>query len=66
MLFRSALLADLMERATAPERVLTHSWSVGDLVMWDNRGLLHRVLPYAWGSARDMHRTTIRGDEAIA
>lgn len=62
----AALLADLMERATAPERVLTHSWSVGDLVMWDNRGLLHRVLPYAWGSARDMHRTTIRGDEAIA
>ena len=62
----SALLADLLERATVPERVYTHHWTVGDLVMWDNRGLLHRVLPYAWGSPRDMHRTTIQGNEPIA
>ncbi|MEI7999808.1 MAG: TauD/TfdA family dioxygenase [Actinomycetes bacterium] len=61
-----ALLAELLERATSPGRVLTHAWEVGDLVMWDNRGLLHRVLPYAWGSPRDMHRTTIKGDEPIA
>lgn len=61
-----ALLADLLERATVPERVLTHAWTEGDLVVWDNRGLLHRVLPYAWGSRRDMHRTTIQGNEPIA
>lgn len=61
-----AFLDDLLDRATAPERVYTHVWTEGDLVIWDNRGLLHRVLPYAWGSARDMHRTTIRGDEPIA
>lgn len=61
-----ALLADLLARATVPERVYTHAWTEGDLVVWDNRGLLHRVLPYAWGSARDMHRTTIQGNEPIA
>jgi hypothetical protein len=61
-----ALLADLLARATVPGRILTHAWTEGDLVVWDNRGLLHRVLPYAWGSPRDMHRTTIQGNEPIA
>jgi len=61
-----ALLADLLARATAPERVYRHEWAVGDLVIWDNRGVLHRALPYDPTSPRDMHRTTLHGDEAIA
>jgi alpha-ketoglutarate-dependent taurine dioxygenase len=61
-----ALLADVLARATAPERVYRHVWKVGDLVIWDNRGVLHRALPYDPGSARDMHRTTLHGDEAIS
>ena len=61
-----ALLADLMERTTASGRVYTHHWAVGDFVIWDNRGVLHRALPYAETSPRDMHRTTLHGDEAIA
>jgi len=60
-----ALLEDLLERATAPGLVYTHEWKVGDLVIWDNRGVLHRALPYAEDSPRDMHRTTLHGDEAI-
>ena len=40
-----ALLDDLLERSTAPERVYRHEWAVGDLVIWDNRGVLHRALP---------------------
>jgi len=60
-----ALLDDLLERATAPELVYTHHWKVGDLVIWDNRGVLHRALPYAEDSPRDMHRTTLHGNEAI-
>jgi len=60
-----ALLDELLERATAPELVYRHDWNVGDLVIWDNRGVLHRALPYDAGSARDMHRTTLHGDEAI-
>ena len=38
-----ALLADLLKRATRPERVLRHDWAVGDMVMWDNTGVVHRV-----------------------
>ncbi len=60
-----ALIADILERSTAPDRVYRHEWRVGDLVIWDNRGLLHRALPYDPTSARDMHRTTLTGDEQI-
>jgi alpha-ketoglutarate-dependent taurine dioxygenase len=61
-----ALLADVLARATAPARVYRHVWKVGDLVIWDNRGVLHRALPYDPASPRDMHRTTLHGDEAIS
>ncbi len=60
------ILDDLLARATAPDLVYRHQWEVGDLVIWDNRGVLHRALPYDPGSARDMHRCTLAGDEAIA
>jgi len=59
-------LDDLLARATAPERVYRHEWQVGDLVIWDNRGVLHRALPYDPMSPRDMHRTTLFGDEEVA
>ena len=38
-----ALLADLLERSTTPDRVYRHEWTVGDTVIWDNRGVLHRA-----------------------
>ena len=60
-----ALLLELLDRATAPERVYRHEWAIGDLVIWDNRGVLHRACRYDASSARDMHRTTIAGDEPI-
>lgn len=60
-----ALLSDLLERATRPELVFSHTWSVGDTVMWDNTGTLHRAMPYDPASRREMHRTTIVGTETI-
>ena len=60
-----ALLEDLLARSTEPGRVYRHEWEVGDLVIWDNRGVLHRALPYPEDSPRDMHRTTLHGNEAI-
>jgi alpha-ketoglutarate-dependent taurine dioxygenase len=60
-----ALLDGLLDRSTAPENVYRHEWEVGDMVIWDNRGVLHRALPYAATSPRDMHRTTLAGDEPI-
>ena len=60
-----ALLDELLDRSTTPDRVYRHEWSVGDVVIWDNRGVLHRACPYDPDSPRDMHRTTFAGDEPI-
>jgi alpha-ketoglutarate-dependent taurine dioxygenase len=60
-----ALLAELLERATVADNVYRHKWSVGDTVIWDNRGVLHRAAPYDPDSPREMLRTTVLGDEPI-
>ncbi|WP_280425992.1 TauD/TfdA dioxygenase family protein [Nocardia carnea] len=61
-----ALLDRLLEWATQPRFVLRHRWRVGDLVIWDNTGILHRARPYSEQSARLMHRTSLAGEEAVA
>jgi alpha-ketoglutarate-dependent 2,4-dichlorophenoxyacetate dioxygenase len=40
------LLRDLIEHATQPRFRYCHAWSVGDLVIWDNRATMHRGLAY--------------------
>jgi alpha-ketoglutarate-dependent 2,4-dichlorophenoxyacetate dioxygenase len=62
-----ALLRELREAATRPELVYSHRWEVGDLVMWDNRCMLHRGRP--WDESRYrrvMHRTTVAGEGPTA
>jgi alpha-ketoglutarate-dependent taurine dioxygenase len=60
-----ALLRELLDRTTAPERVYRHQWSVGDTVIWDNTGVVHRAAPYDASSPRELLRTTVFGDEPI-
>jgi alpha-ketoglutarate-dependent taurine dioxygenase len=59
----AALLAELLEHATQRQFVYVHRWRVGDLIMWDNRCLLHRlVADAALGKYRRvMHRSVVRG-----
>jgi alpha-ketoglutarate-dependent taurine dioxygenase len=61
-----ALLDELLEWSTQPRFSYTHDWSVGDLVVWDNTGILHRALHYDASSERELHRTTIAGAEPWA
>ena len=58
-----ALLADLLERATAEQFVYRHQWHVGDLTLWDNRVLLHRAdRNYDMAAhPRVLHRTVVVG-----
>jgi alpha-ketoglutarate-dependent 2,4-dichlorophenoxyacetate dioxygenase len=56
------LLHDLTEHATQREFVYSHRWQVDDLVIWDNRQTMHRGRPFPENEARDVRRTTIRGD----
>jgi alpha-ketoglutarate-dependent taurine dioxygenase len=60
-----ALLDRLLAWSTRPQFVYQHDWEVGDLVMWDNTGTMHRVVPYAADSGRLMHRTTLVGEEPL-
>ena len=62
----TALLTRLREWATQPQFVYRHQWTVGDMVIWDNSGTMHRALPYPLASGRMMHRTQIAGEEPIA
>jgi alpha-ketoglutarate-dependent taurine dioxygenase len=61
-----ALLARLLEWAGQPDFSYSHQWQEGDLVMWNNCGALHRVIPYDRNSGRMMHRTSLAGVEAVA
>ncbi len=57
-----AFLRDLVEHATQRQFVYTHTWRVGDVVMWDNRRTMHRARPFPAHEPRDMRRTTLVGD----
>ena len=61
-----ALLARLLEWTAQPDFTYRHYWQEGDLVVWDNCGALHRVIPYSADSGRTMHRTSVAGVEAVA
>lgn len=61
-----ALLSRLLEWAGQPDLTIRHTWSEGDLAIWDNTATLHRALPYADDSKRCMHRTTVAGVDAIS
>ena len=56
------LLRDLTEHATQPKFVYVHTWRRWDLVMWDNRQVMHRGRRYDQRHPRDMRRTTVAGD----
>jgi alpha-ketoglutarate-dependent taurine dioxygenase len=61
-----SLLVRLQEWAAQPDFSYRHEWQEGDLVIWDNCGCMHRVVPYDENSGRRMHRTTIMGEERVA
>jgi alpha-ketoglutarate-dependent taurine dioxygenase len=60
------LLVKLRDWATQPQFSYRHTWSLGDMVLWDNTGTMHRALPYDHKSGRLMHRTKLEGEEAFA
>jgi alpha-ketoglutarate-dependent 2,4-dichlorophenoxyacetate dioxygenase len=56
------LLSDLLEHATQRQFVYRHEWRPGDLVMWDNRAVLHRGRRYDLAQRRDMRRSTVEDE----
>jgi taurine dioxygenase len=57
------LLADLLEHATQEKYQYRHQWQPGDLVMWDNRSLLHKANgDYDMSQLRYLYRIMLQGD----
>ena len=59
------LLRELCDQACRPPRVFGYCWGVGDLVIWDNRCVLHRGRGYPPDQARTVARTTVAGEHAV-
>jgi taurine dioxygenase len=55
------MLDRIWEAATAEALTWRHQWRAGDLVLWDNRCVMHRRDAFDPGSRRIMHRTQIKG-----
>jgi alpha-ketoglutarate-dependent taurine dioxygenase len=56
------LLDRLTDAACRPPRVYYHHWQPGEVVVWDNRCLMHRALPYDMTQPRRMWHTRIAGE----
>jgi alpha-ketoglutarate-dependent taurine dioxygenase len=60
------LLAELQDYATQDDYVYRHKWKLGDFLLWDNTGTMHRADLYSLESKRLMHRTTLHGEEPVS
>ncbi len=55
-----ALVADLTARAATTDNVYAHPWRPGDLLLWDNRCVMHRATPFEMGKyPRDVRSTRL-------
>ena len=57
-----ALLDALWAHCTKPEFAWYQQWRAGDLILWDNRCVMHRRDAFDPATRRVMHRTQIKGD----
>jgi alpha-ketoglutarate-dependent 2,4-dichlorophenoxyacetate dioxygenase len=59
-----ALITELIDFATGPGYTFSHAWRPGDVIIWDNRAVLHRGRPWPHGEPRHMVRTTVSATDA--
>ncbi|WP_236794685.1 TauD/TfdA family dioxygenase [Amycolatopsis sp. GM8] len=57
-----ALASDLLEQATQPDNVYVHLWSPSDVVLWDNRSVLHRGRRFDFAERRELRRVGTKDD----
>ena len=56
------LLDYLVIHASTPDMTMRHNWSTGDIVMWDNRCVMHYAVHDYGDAPREMHRVTVAGE----
>jgi taurine dioxygenase len=60
------LIAELMAHATRPQYEYRHQWRHGDMVIWDNRSVMHQANPdYDMSERRYLYRLMLKGTVPI-
>jgi alpha-ketoglutarate-dependent taurine dioxygenase len=59
-----ALLTNLLSDACQPPRTYKHTWTPGDIVVWDNRCVMHRARPYDTTQERVLRGSRVAGEAA--
>jgi alpha-ketoglutarate-dependent taurine dioxygenase len=59
-----SVVESLLQHATEPRFVYRHLWEAGDVLVWDNRSVMHRATPIGEGCVREVHRVTSRYEDA--
>ena len=60
------LVAELMAHATQPQYEYRHQWRYGDMVLWDNRSVMHKANPdYDMNERRYLYRLMLKGEPPI-
>ena len=57
------LLDYLVRAGSAPDLTMRHSWNDGDIVIWDNRCVMHFAIHDYDDAPRRMHRVTVIGEK---
>jgi alpha-ketoglutarate-dependent taurine dioxygenase len=60
-----ALVKRLMELSQREEYIYRHEWQIGDVLIWDNTGTVHRVVPFDLDCGRELHRVKLAGEEPV-
>jgi alpha-ketoglutarate-dependent taurine dioxygenase len=60
-----ALVQRLMALSDRAEYIYRHNWQVGDILIWDNTGTVHRVVPFDLDCGRELHRVKLAGEEPV-
>jgi len=60
-----ALVVRLLILADQPQYIYRHDWRLGDVLIWDNTGTMHRVVPFDLNCGRELQRVKLAGEEPI-
>jgi len=61
----TALVKRLMALSDERRFIYRHEWQVGDILIWDNTGTVHRVVPFDLDCGRELQRVKLAGEEPV-
>ena len=60
-----ALIERILSTAEQPQFIYSHDWQENDVLVWDNTGTMHRVVPFDLDCGRELQRVKLAGEEPV-